>query len=250
MAAGECYIGTSGWNYKHWANNRFYPKGLKPGEWLAFLAEHFNTVEVNYSFYRMPSPEAVSGWQSATPDEFLLAVKLWRGITHYKKLKEPGNYLVSFLDIISVVGQRRRGPLLVQLPPQMGPDLQRLDGFLTMLDELTAPSPWRVAVEFRHTGWLTPPVYRLLDGYRAALVLADSPRCPIREPNDVDFIYIRRHGSWQHHEGRYLPQQIEEDAARIRDWLTAGQRVFVYYNNDAFGHAVDNGRQLREQLRC
>ena len=241
---GRAYIGTSGWNYKHWANGRFYPPGLKPAGWLKFLAEHFNTVEVNYSFYRVPSREAVSNWQAAAPPGFLFAMKLWRGITQFRKLNDPAGFLEQFLLGVEPMPASKRGPLLVQLPPSMGMHLQRLDSFLIELERQTRQSPWRVAVEFRHRSWLVEPVYRLLTEHGAAVALADMARCPITEPNDIDFIYVRRHGGWNHPEGRYLPEQIAADAERIKGWLAAGKVVYVYYNNDRNGHAVDNAREL------
>jgi len=242
------HIGTSGWNYKHWANGRFYPRGLKPGQWLQFLAEHFDTVEVNYSFYRIPSPNAVSTWQATAPPEFRFALKLWRGITQFRKLKDTAEFVAQFLSSANRIPPPQRGPLLVQLPPQMGINLQRLDAFLDELEERTHDSPWCMAVEFRNRTWLVEAVYRLLDEHGAALVLADSGRCPIFEPNHAGFVYIRRHGSWNHPEGRYLSEQIAEDARRIRGWLAEGKEVFVYFNNDLNGHAVDNARELQALL--
>ncbi|HOB75582.1 MAG TPA: DUF72 domain-containing protein [Phycisphaerae bacterium] len=238
------HIGTSGWNYRHWANGRFYPQGLKPGDWLRFLAGHFDTVEVNYSFYRIPTRESVAKWQAATPPGFLFAMKLWRGITQFRKLSDPAGFLAQFLSSANIMPPSRRGPLLVQLPPSMGLHLQRLDAFLIELERQTNASPWRVAVEFRHPSWLVERVYRLLNEHRAAVVLADLGRCPITEPNDVDFVYVRRHGGWHHPEGRYLPEQIAADAERIKGWRTTGKTVYVYYNNDLNGHAVDNAREL------
>jgi uncharacterized protein YecE (DUF72 family) len=246
MARGHCHVGTSGWNYKHWAGGRFYPPGLKPGGWLRFLADRFDTVEVNYSFYRVPSPKAVAGWAAAVPSSFRFAMKLWRGITHYHKLENSSELLPPFLSAAGEIPSRQRAPLLVQLPPQMRINLQRLDEFLTDLSRQNRQSPWRAAVEFRHPSWLVDPLYRLLDRHGAALVLADSSRCLVWQPNNVDLVYIRRHGGSSHPEGRYLPRQIAEDAERIRDWLAEGKEVYVYYNNDRGGHAVDNARELKE----
>lgn len=249
MAGGRCHIGTSGWSYAHWAKGRFYPKGLKQGEWLRFLAERFQTVEVNVSFYRVPTPAFITRWRAVTGGRFRFAIKLWRRITHEKRLTNCGEELATFFGIVNELGPRR-GPLLVQLPPSFHKDVGRLDAFLDALDRATGRTRWRVAVEFRDPSWLSDDVYDLLSRRRAAVCLADTSRCPITEPNDAPFVYVRRHGPGGHYRDRYAPEHIAADAGRIRDWLAAGRDVFVYYNNDVEGHAVDNARQLIEAVKA
>lgn len=247
MPRGKCYIGTSGWSYAHWAKGRFYPKGLKQGEWLSFLAGHFSTVEVNSTFYRMPKPEMVSRWRQVTGSRFRFAVKLWRRITHQKRLLECGQELGNFFEVARLLGPKR-GPLLVQLPPSMRKNMPRLGTFLTQLKKVLGRSRWKVAIEFRNTDWLCGEVYELLDLCGAALCLADMERCPITEPNDVSFVYVRRHGPGGRYRGCYAPAHIAADADRVRRWLQVGKDVFVYYNNDIGGYAVDNARQLTEAV--
>jgi len=247
MAGGRCYIGTSGWSYAHWAKGRFYPKGLKQGEWLGFFAERFGTVELNSSFYRVPKPEFIARWRTVTGGRFRFAVKLWRRITHEKRLVECGVELSSFLEVVGEL-KPKRGPLLVQLPPSLRKNVRRLDEFLATLKKATGRVRWKVAVEFRHPDWLCDEVYELLTRYRVALCLADLPRCPITEPNDAPFVYVRRHGPGGGYRGCYAPEHIAADAERIRGWLRGGKDVFVYYNNDIGGHAVDNARQLIETV--
>jgi uncharacterized protein YecE (DUF72 family) len=247
MASGQCYIGTSGWSYKHWSQGRFYPRGLKPAEWLAYFAQEFRTVEINASFYRLPKPGMFERWRAVTPPEFRFAVKLWRWITHLKKLKDCATELADFFAVADELGPKR-GPLLVQLPPSMRKDEARLDGFLAQLHAVSQSRPWLVTVEFRHPEWLCDEIYGLLSRHQAAVCLADLKRCPILEPNDAPFVYIRRHGPGGRYRGCYTPEHIAEDARRIRDWLAAGKDVYVYYNNDVGGHAVDNARQLIEAV--
>ena len=247
MAGGRCYIGTSGWSYAHWAKGRFYPKGLKQGEWLGFFAERFGTVELNSSFYRVPKPEFIARWRTVTGGRFRFAVKLWRRITHEKRLVECGVELSSFLEVVGEL-KPKRGPLLVQLPPSLRKNVRRLDEFLATLKKAAGRVRWKVAVEFRHPDWLCDEVYELLTRHRAALCLADLPRCPITEPNDAPFVYVRRHGPGGGYRGCYAPEHIAADAERIRGWLRGGKDVFVYYNNDIGGHAVDNARQLIETV--
>jgi uncharacterized protein YecE (DUF72 family) len=247
MPGGKCYIGTSGWSYAHWAKGRFYPQGLKQGEWLRFFSGQFSTVELNSSFYRLPRPEFVARWRSVTGGRFRFAVKLWRRITHVKRLLDCERELADFLAVANEFGPKR-GPLLVQLPPSLRKDAARLDEFLTLSKKAAGRTRWKVAVEFRNPDWLCDEVYALLTRHKAALCLADLPRCPITEPNDAPFVYVRRHGPGGGYRGCYTSQHIAADAAQVRRWLADGRNVYVYYNNDIGGHAVDNARQLMEAV--
>jgi uncharacterized protein YecE (DUF72 family) len=138
--------------------------------------------------------------------------------------------------------------LLVQLPPSLRKDAALLDGFLADLKRAARSVRWKIAVEFRNSDWLCEPVYKLLDRHRAALVLADMPRCPITEPNEVRFVYVRRHGPGGRYRGCYAKRHLSGDASRIRKWLDQGRDVYVYFNNDIDGHAIDNARTLEELL--
>lgn len=247
MRIGKCYIGTSGWSYAHWAKGVFYPKGMKPGEWLPFLAGFFNTVEVNSSFYRLPRPEFVKRWRAITPGRFRLAMKMWRRITHDKRLRDCRREVRDFLTVISELGPKR-GPILVQLPPSLRRDDDLLDDFLLDFRSTARPSRPRITVELRHTSWLCPEVYALLDLHNVALCLADLPQYQVTEPNNAKFIYIRRHGPVGAYRGLYTARHINKDAAAIRQWLCQGRDVYIYYNNDIEGFAVANAAQLMEAL--
>ena len=242
------YIGTSGWNYKHW-KSRFYPPHVKQKDWLAFLATHFNTVELNTSFYRIPNKESVEQWASIAPQDFRFAVKLWRGITHYKKLLNSRAFLENFLDVMDVLPPAKRAPLLIQLPPNQKKNTDKLRAFLDEFREASAGA-WQVAVEFRNADWLTDDVYRLLDQAGAAVCLHDMEgRGNTERENDASFVYVRRHGSGGgRYSGNYSPKQITADAERIQQWTSVNKDVFVYYNNDIDGWAVINARELREKL--
>ncbi len=244
----QLHVGTSGWNYRHW-REIFYPQGLPAKAWLQFYAQRFDSVELNSSFYRIPHPESVEQWASQTPEGFTFAVKMWRGITHYRKLIRCETFLENFFAAVNGILAVGRAPLLIQMPPNQALDLDKLAAFW---DDLRSANRrrWRVAVEFRHPSWLVPEVYRFLDRHRAALCLHDmTGRADTVQPNDVDFIYVRRHGPGEgRYSGKYSSEQIAADAARIRDWMAQGRKVFVYYNNDIGGHAVTNARQLREKL--
>jgi uncharacterized protein YecE (DUF72 family) len=244
MPAGEIYIGTSGWNYRHWANGRFYPPKLATRRWLAFYTTRYNTVEVNSSFYRIPTPESMRTWVETAPPGFRFALKIWRGITHYRKLLDCRDLLERYFAFAGGLEPAHRAPLLLQLPPNFGKDLPRLDAFIDDL-RAVAGKRWSLAVEFRDASWLSPDTYRLLDRQHVSLALVDG-RCPSAEPNATPTVYVRRHGANEN--GRYTTQQIEADAARIRGWRDAGRTVYVYYNNDWHGHAVDNATQLADLL--
>lgn len=245
MQQARAYIGTSGWNYRDW-KEILYPRGLRQSDWLHHFAREFDTVEINNTFYRIPQPEMVQRWSEQTPRRFRFAVKLWRGITQFKKLADCREQLESFFQAVGFPTSQR-GPLLVQLPPSQGCDVDKLNAFLDDVREITAPARWKVAVEFRNDSWLCDTVYQLLDRHRAAVCLHDMPRrAPVEEPNDASFVYVRRHGATGKYRGCYAEKHIAADANRVRRWLREGRTVFVYYNNDVEGHAVENARQLQE----
>lgn len=249
-ATGTFYAGTSGWSYADWAGGRFYPRGLKPGDWLAYYAREFTTVEVNMTFYRLPKAELLERWRAVVPKNFVFAVKLSRPITHIKRLRDCDEELKTFFDTCRPLG-RSRGPLLAQLPPSLRRDDALLEDFLKAVKHAGIRRSWKgLAIEFRNPEWICPEVYRLLNEHGAAAVLADMPRCPVTKPNDAPFVYVRRHGPGGRYRGRYSRRHIGEDARRIRDWLAAGQDVYVYFNNDVEGYAVDNARELIEAVNC
>lgn len=248
MQNAAIHVGTSGWNYKHW-RELFYPKSLRQADWLPYLAKHFETTEVNNSFYQIPKRETVEHWAEQVPSRFRFAVKLWRAITHFKRLKGAREHLERYFGVMQALPTRHRGPLLVQLPPNQKRDLDRLAAFLDEVREVTAPARWKIAVEFRHPDWLDDEVYRLLDRKRAALCLHDMEgHAPVDEPNDAAFVYVRRHGPGGRYEGCYSEEHVRDDARRVRQWANDGKTVFIYYNNDLEGYAVRNAAQLKEAL--
>ncbi len=235
--AAEIRIGTSGFSYAHW-RGVFYPEHLAEKRWLAFYAEEFDTVELNATFYRLPSEAAVSAWAQRVPETFLFAVKLSRYITHLKRLHQVDDALATFLTRLQPLGPRL-GPLLVQLPPGMKLDLSLLDDFLAR-----CPSTRRWAVEFRHPSWLVEATYDLLARHQAALCLHDLlPDHPCRVT--APFVYLRFHGTEERYSGNYPDDTLRTWAGRLRDWHAEGLDVFAYFNNDIQGFAVQNARTLR-----
>ncbi|MEJ7605829.1 MAG: DUF72 domain-containing protein [Bryobacteraceae bacterium] len=246
---GKAFIGTSGWNYKHWRGTIYEP-GFPQRLWLGRIAQQFDTVEVNTSFYSVPKRESVEAWERATPPSFVFALKLWRGITHYRKLRNAAELTERFLQSAEALTEDRRAPLLIQLPPNQGVDADKLKAYIEQFRSL-APGRWRLALEFRNNAWLQPAIYHLLDRLGVALCLHDMDgKGATDEANDAPLVYVRRHGSGgQRYAGSYSPEQIALDAARILQWNESGKDVYVYYNNDIGGHAFYNATALRESLR-
>jgi len=245
MVEGQLFIGTSGWSYKHW-REIVYPAKLASAKWLPFIQSRFNTVEVNSSFYRLPKPQVVEQWSESAPAGFEFALKMWRGITHYNKLKNAGRNLTRFLEAAERLGPNHRAPMLIQLPPNQGIDASKLADFLSEFEDLS-DGGWRVAVEFRHDSWLTDATLDVLNRHCAALCLHDMRgKGAVAHANEKSsFIYVRRHGSGDaRYSGRYSAEELQVDAVRIRDWQRAGRDVYVYFNNDIGGHAFYNALEL------
>lgn len=247
MSGSQAWIGTCGWNYGHW-RERFYPKDLRKADWLSHYANQFSTVEINNTFYRIPKAGQGADWAKQTPGRFRFAVKMWRGVSHFKKLKDCREQLQKFFDPVSSLESKHRGPILVQLPPNQGKDLAKLDAFLAELKEVTRPARWKIAVEFRNREWLCPKTYNLLNRRRAAICLHDMPPADVSEPNDASFVYLRRHGPTGNYQDSYSEQDIREDARHIRRWLEENRMVFIYYNNDAEANAVRDAGRLQGTL--
>jgi len=246
---GRAFIGTSGWMYRHWANGVFYPPRLRQIDWLEYYAGQFPTVEINASYYRLPSEEAVAHWRKVAPKGFLFAVKCWRRITHLRRLKPTcWDDLEIFLQRIKPLGNHL-GPLLVQLPPSMKADLDLLEAFLKMLPKRLGKTPLRVALEVRHPSWLTDETRNLLDRFAVSLVIADWHKCNVTETNDAPFVYIRRHGAAGPYAGCYTDSHLKADAEMIVRFLKQPRDVYVYFNNDVHGYAVQNARRLTELLQ-
>jgi uncharacterized protein YecE (DUF72 family) len=239
------HIGTSGWSYDHW-ENVIYPAGTPSRDRLASYCRRFGTVELNASFYRWPRDSTFAGWRRRLPDGFALSVKASRGLTHAKKLYAPEAWIERITHSWHELGDRR-AVLLVQLPPGMERDDARLDYFLAQL-----PDWIRVTIEFRHPSWHHPDVYRLLERHRAAYCVMSGANLPCVLAATAPFVYIRMHGPDHQHlyAGSYSEPDLHWWADRIREWQESGRDVYVYFNNDGFGHAVRNAEALRRIVGC
>jgi uncharacterized protein YecE (DUF72 family) len=236
----KVFIGTSGWNYKHWANGRFYPHGLAQKHWLSFYAGEFGTVELNNTFYRLPAAETFTDWVRTTPSQFIFAAKASRFITHIKRLRDPERSVRLFLSRFSRLG-KKRGPLLFQLPPQMKADRERLKG---LQRSFRRRKGLRVVLEFRHESWLTDEIYDFVEKTGWTICLADAPKFNRAIPALGSFCYIRRHGATARYASCYSDKQLSEDAEFITRLAKKEKDVYFYFNNDAEAYAVKNAVAL------
>ncbi|KUI01480.1 sensor histidine kinase [Mycolicibacterium acapulense] len=236
-------IGTSGWSYDHW-KDVLYPAGLPTAKRLARYVEEFDTVELNASFYRWPKDSAFAGWRQRLPDGFTMSVKAQRGLTHYRRLREPEPWVERFERCWELLGDRSEA-LLVQLHPELERDDARLEHFLGLM-----PDRIPVAMELRHASWDDPDVYALLERHGAAYVVMSGAglRCVPRATSDL--VYIRMHGPDQDsmYAGSYPDDALRRWADRILAWESEGRRILVYFNNDLGGHAVWNAQTLKTML--
>jgi uncharacterized protein YecE (DUF72 family) len=242
----RAFIGTSGWNYRHWWNGVFYPPDLKPPGWLRYFAFCFDTVEINNSFYRLPTESAFQAWRTQSPQGFVFAVKASRFLTHLKRLKDPGDPLDLFFSRAAHL-QDRLGPILFQLPPRFKCDIDRLEVFLMTLRAHKLGSQVRSVLEVRDPTWLVSDVFRTLTRFNTALCLADWRDMTVSEPITADFIYVRRHYG-RAGDGNYGQQELDNDVRQIQEWTRRGLDTYVYFNNDWKGYAIENAKYVRARL--
>lgn len=235
---GEVRVGTSGYQYDDWSG-RFYPEDMPKSHWFEHYAKHFDTVEVNGTFYGLPEAETFERWKEEAPDGFCYALKFSRYGSHLKKLKDAEDTIGLFIERAKRLGPTL-GPILVQLPPHWNVDVDRLAAFLQ-----AAPKRYRWAIELRDRSWLCKDVYDLLRAHDAALcihdMIEDHPRV-----TTAGWVYLRFHGD--HYAGSYSHQALSGAARRIRSHLDEGRDVYVYFNNDIGGCAVQDAQDLRRYL--
>jgi len=250
----KLYIGTSGWLYQDW-EGIFYPTGLSSKDKLKYFAQHFNTAEINYSFYHLPRPSTYQNWYQATPVDFIFAVKVSRFITHIKRLKGIKEAWQQFFQNALFL-KEKLGPFLLQFPPSFqatAENIKRLKEFLT-----TATKPkkqtkamainWRLAMEFRHSSWCQSEIYNLLKKYNTAWVIADSPTWPKAEVVTADFVYLRFHGQPILFASPYGRAQLRVWAEKIKKWQKKNLDIYVYFNNDVAGYAIADAKTLLDLI--
>jgi uncharacterized protein YecE (DUF72 family) len=233
--AAQVLVGTSGFSYPTW-RGAFYPEDLPAREMLRFYGRAFATVEINNTFYRMPTPSLLAGWKPQTPAGFRFALKAPQRITHELRLRDAAEPTARFCAVAAILGPKQ-GPILFQLPPHLRADAARLKDFLDAL-----PGGADAAFEFRHPTWFTDDVYALLDAHRAALCIADSETLttPAVATAPFGYLRLRRDG--------YGAAELDSWATRIRD-MTRWKRAYVYFKHDTAGRAAELGRAFLERLR-
>lgn len=239
------HIGCSGWNYRDW-RERFYPPGLPPRDWLEHYARHFDTVEVNTTFYRLIEREAVARWVRQTPAHFVFAVKGSRFLTHMKRLTDRDRGIARFYERIEpLVAAGRLGPVLWQLPDTFRRDDERLSAWLRALEGFP---PSRHCLEFRHPSWFVGEVEALLREHRAALVIADRPGLDFQtHALTADWTFVRLHQGARGRRGNYSETELRAWAQRLAAWRERVE-VFAYFNNDWEEFAPRNALTLRRLL--
>lgn len=235
-------IGCSGWMYDDW-RGRLYPERTPKRRWLEVYAEHFDTVEVNSTFYRLARRDAVAGWVEQTPAEFLFAVKASRYLTHVKRLLDVGDSVARFYEPLEPMRDAGKlGPVLWQLPENFHRDDQRLAGWLELL-----PSGMH-AIEFRHESWFAPEVLAALRSRGVALVIGDHPERTFQTYDaTASWRFIRFHYGSRGRAGNYSATEIETWARRIAQWRRR-EEIYAYFNNDWRGFAPANAKQLAARL--
>jgi uncharacterized protein YecE (DUF72 family) len=215
-------VGTSGYNYPEWKGT-FYPSDLKPARMLPYYAERFGAVEINATFYRMPTPATVAAWAKAVPDAFTFVLKAPQRITHFARLKNVEELVRVFCDAARVLGSRL-GPLFFQLPPSFKKDAGRLRELLAQL-----PSDLKTAFEFRHASWFADDVYEQLRARNAALCIADNEEGSTPAVATADWGYLRLRAV------EYTDTQLAEWIATMRRVGAAWQEAFVFFKHEEQG---------------
>jgi uncharacterized protein YecE (DUF72 family) len=241
---GKIYVGTSGWNYKHW-RGLFYPAGVRIADELAFYAGQFQAVEINNSFYRLPKPETVRNWTTEVPKGFYFCPKISRYITHAKKLNDPEQGLSRFFDVFDPF-RKRLGPVLIQLPSMLGYHEEKAAAFFQALRTYRG---YQFALEIRHASWMEEDAIRLLKKYRIGFVIAESGgRWPYGEFVTARHIYLRFHGPDGSYASSYSAQKLAAYAKKCRAWRSAGHTIWAFFNNDGHAYAVKNAETFRRLL--
>ncbi len=229
------WVGTSGYNYPEWKGS-FYPPKLPAAKMLPFYAEHFATVEINYTFYRVPSAKILAGWSAETPPGFRLTLKAPKRITHIAKLKDCGELLGYFMKTAATLGVKL-GAVLFQLPPYLRCDLALLDGFLGEL-----PPGACAAFEFRHASWMDAAVFARLRARNLALCIADSEKfsTPLEMTASYGYFRLRDEG--------YTEADLTRWAGLIRTHAGQLEDVFVYFKHEEAGKGPQFAKTLLAAL--
>jgi uncharacterized protein YecE (DUF72 family) len=238
----EIRIGTSGYHYKHW-RGPFYPKNISPNQMLEFYSQNFDTVELNNSFYRLPTEAAFDNWRQSTPADFVFAVKASRFLTHQKKLKDPESALQNFLPRASRLCTKL-GPILFQLPPRWQVNPGRLEALLEAL-----PCDLRYVFEFRDLSWVRPEIDKLLARFRAAFCIYELAGYHSPLTITANFAYVRLHGpGLGKYQESYSTDGLRRWSKQVKDWAKDLAAIYIYFDNDQAGYAAKNALTLKQMV--
>jgi len=244
----EIRIGTSGWNYREWRGD-FYPADVPLQKWLGFYATQFNSVEINYTFYRLPSAKACSEWDRVTPKDFQFALKASRYMTHVKRLVDVRDSWNKFLNRTSILG-RKLGPILLQFPATFAATDVNLNSISHFLEYATvSKGAPKLVMEFRDRSCFGIPMVDLLSKHGCALALSHSSRYPV--PNlmeTADFAYFRFHGPQTMFASSYSDDELSQWTGKLADLIRNKRSVYAYFNNDSGGHAPRNAAELSQRI--
>lgn len=243
MSKGKIYIGTSGFSYDNW-KGEFYPENISKKDWLEFYAQKFNSLEINSSFYHLPKKKTFSNWAGKTPENFVFSIKASRYITHLKKLADPQEPLTRLVDSAKELGNKL-GSFIFQLPGNLKKDTEKLDNLLKAAKEMKI----KAAFEFRDESWFDEEVYSLLEAYGSGVVISSSPKFPYHEKITGNICYIRLHGREKLYHSSYSRQELKKFASIAEDCRKKGIDTYIYFNNDALGHAFRNALALQELVQ-
>jgi uncharacterized protein YecE (DUF72 family) len=238
------FVGTSGWTYADWAEV-FYPDTVAKKGWLSYYGSVFSTTEVNNSFYRTPSLEAVRAWRDAVPDGFVFAWKASKFITHWKRLSQNCKNSLQLMETRLAALGDRLGPVLFQLPARFEADRERLAGFIKLLS-----SKRRYAFEFRHESWYEKPILKLLRDEGISLCLHDHHQAPAPWEATAEHVYVRLHGPTGRYHGNYSPQRLKAWATTVARWKKQGRTVYCYFDNDQKSAAPHDAERLIRLLEA
>jgi uncharacterized protein YecE (DUF72 family) len=247
MAVKKLHIGTSGWSYKDW-KGLYYPEGLKPAEWLTFYAKQFDITEINTSFYHLPRKQTALNWAAKVPAGFRFCPKISRYLTHMKKLHEPEEPLQRFFEVFEPI-KDVLGPVLVQLPPSLKFDYELAENFFKILNK--DYKEFEFALEVRHNTWLENDSLDLMAKYNVAFVISQSGvNFPYAEVVTAKNIYIRFHGPGALYASSYSAEMLQDFAGKFKHWIKEGHTIWAFFNNDYFGHAIQNAQRLKDLIKA
>jgi uncharacterized protein YecE (DUF72 family) len=242
MKKKKIYVGTSGWNYDHW-KGPFYPKDIKPKDEFKYYIDHFKTVEINSTFYRLPSKKTLLNWKKSSPKDFIFSIKASRYITHVKRLKEPKKSLSIFLSLIKNI-KPKLGPILFQTPPNWKVNIKRFENFIKFLDK-----NYKYAFEFRDRSWLIEDIFDLLKKNNLAFCIYDLQGFQTPIEITADFVYVRLHGPKSAYSGSYSKKNLKKWAKLFKKLKKNKLDIFCYFNNDEKAYAVKNAQEFKRLIR-